>query len=59
MTVLDGFYLYIRELFQTSGYLYALFVLATVLALSAGLGVAHELLRQKVEGKGEHSCTCH
>jgi len=50
--VLDSLYLYVRELYDTGGYVYGLFVLAMVVALGAGLGVGQEVLLRKLEGRG-------
>ena len=48
----DSLYLYVRELYDTGGYVYSLFVIAVVVALSAGLGVGHEVLLKKLEERG-------
>ncbi|KUK41947.1 MAG: hypothetical protein XD69_0019 [Clostridia bacterium 62_21] len=50
--MLDSLYLYVRELYDTGGYIYGLFVVAVVVALSAGLGAGREVLLRRLEERG-------
>lgn len=50
--MLDSLYLYVRELYDTGGYIYGLFVVAVVVALSAGLGAGREVLLRRLGERG-------
>lgn len=48
----DSLHLYVRDLYDTGGYIYSPFVIAVVVALSTGLRVGHEVLLKKLEERG-------